>query len=179
MDRNLSDDEFHIDIKGVKTEPPTLKLIPKEEILFKEITPTSMLTENLYEQQIDAKGNYFGYNVDMKIEDDSIEINPSSSQYLTASTHIMSIDYTEVYQNKIDYQHYDHSTFNIIQGEKPYQCSQCEKSFANQSSLRYHQKHHTGEMPHQCSHCDRRFIIKSALIQHLRTHTGEKPYIYI
>ncbi|KFO33955.1 zinc finger protein 22 [Fukomys damarensis] len=60
--------------------------------------------------------------------------------------------------------------------EKPYKCTDCEKSFSQNSTLFQHQKIHTGKKSHKCADCGKSFFQSSNLIQHRRIHTGEKPY---
>uniref|UniRef100_A0A803TM28 Uncharacterized protein n=1 Tax=Anolis carolinensis TaxID=28377 RepID=A0A803TM28_ANOCA len=64
----------------------------------------------------------------------------------------------------------------IHTGVNPYKCSQCDKGFSQRSSLNDHQRIHTGEKPYQCSQCGKCFTLRSSLNDHQRIHTGEKPY---
>ncbi|XP_030048117.1 zinc finger protein 260-like [Microcaecilia unicolor] len=61
-------------------------------------------------------------------------------------------------------------------GEKPFQCSECEKWFRSKGEVKHHEVTHTREKPFQCPECDKSFTCKRHLKRHGRTHTGEKPF---
>ncbi|KAM6949807.1 uncharacterized protein PEZ65_019361 [Lycodopsis pacificus] len=61
-------------------------------------------------------------------------------------------------------------------GEKPFRCSECEKTFGQSRYLTRHMKIHTGEKQYSCSVCTKDFYSRSNLKTHMNIHTGEKPY---
>ena len=67
---------------------------------------------------------------------------------------------------------------NFTPVDKPYECQQCHKGFANKSNLKTHQRIHTGDRPYECKQCQKHFTQKQHLIAHQQrsAHTGEKPH---
>ena len=57
-------------------------------------------------------------------------------------------------------------------GEKPHECSLCDKSFSKKQHLIRHMLTHTGKKPYKCSQCDKTFRVNRKLKTHMTTHTG-------
>uniref|UniRef100_A0A8D2JN38 Zinc finger protein 445 n=1 Tax=Sciurus vulgaris TaxID=55149 RepID=A0A8D2JN38_SCIVU len=59
-------------------------------------------------------------------------------------------------------------------GEKPFDCSQCRKSFHCKSYVLEHQRIHTQEKPYKCSKCRKTFRWRSNFTRHVRLHQEEE-----
>ena len=59
----------------------------------------------------------------------------------------------------------------IILGEKPFKCTHCEYSTAQNSTLKIHLKrHHGGSLSLECTHCGKHFPEKTQLLWHKQEH---------
>ena len=79
-----------------------------------------------------------------------------------------SFDQKSVYQS--------HLRSHGKEGEDPYRCNICSKTFAVPARLTRHYRTHTGEKPYQCEYCSKSFSVKENLSVHRRIHTKERPY---
>uniref|UniRef100_A0ACB8EGQ1 Uncharacterized protein n=1 Tax=Sphaerodactylus townsendi TaxID=933632 RepID=A0ACB8EGQ1_9SAUR len=57
---------------------------------------------------------------------------------------------------------------------KPYQCGSCEKSYATQYYLTWHQRIHADRRPYNCTICGKTFPYRYSLALHETTHTKGK-----
>lgn len=58
----------------------------------------------------------------------------------------------------------------VHSGAKPFVCSKCGKPFNNYYNLQVHERIHKGDRCHKCVICDKGFLEKSYLNKHMRTH---------
>uniref|UniRef100_A0A8C2WSV2 C2H2-type domain-containing protein n=1 Tax=Cyclopterus lumpus TaxID=8103 RepID=A0A8C2WSV2_CYCLU len=63
-------------------------------------------------------------------------------------------------------------------GEKPFQCSVCDKRFGLNKTLKRHMTVHTGEKPFQCSLCEKRYGFNNALKRHMAVHTDSNINLF-
>ena len=57
-----------------------------------------------------------------------------------------------------------------------YQCTVCDKTFAQKDHFTRHSRIHNGERPFQCHICDKTFNKKSGLMRHLTIHKTGRPF---
>ena len=60
-------------------------------------------------------------------------------------------------------------------GEKPFKCTECDKSFSTSSYLKTHERIHSGEILFKCTKCAKSFSISSYLKNHEKIQSGEIP----
>ena len=65
----------------------------------------------------------------------------------------------------------------IIEGERPFRCTECDYSTAFQSALMTHIRTHSGERPYKCADCAYAAPTKSDLTKHTRKHTGDYRHL--
>ncbi|XP_049882116.1 zinc finger protein 711-like isoform X2 [Pectinophora gossypiella] len=67
---------------------------------------------------------------------------------------------------------------NIHNGNRPYSCSVCKKSFASKYTHQAHVKTHMARpRPFKCSQCSKSFFTQQNLNQHEKTHLGIKDFV--
>nr|CAD7457293.1 unnamed protein product [Timema tahoe] len=74
---------------------------------------------------------------------------------------------------------YAMALFDTVLGERPFQCTTCQRSFSRGDKLQMHMRIHTGEKPHQCKLCDYATIDSGSLRKHMRIHNDERPYKFV
>uniref|UniRef100_A0A182K584 Protein krueppel n=1 Tax=Anopheles christyi TaxID=43041 RepID=A0A182K584_9DIPT len=64
----------------------------------------------------------------------------------------------------------------VPQTDRPFQCTECHKSFKRKDYLLIHIRTHTGERRYKCDLCSSAFVHPSNLITHRKLHSNERPY---
>uniref|UniRef100_A0A665W3R1 C2H2-type domain-containing protein n=1 Tax=Echeneis naucrates TaxID=173247 RepID=A0A665W3R1_ECHNA len=60
-------------------------------------------------------------------------------------------------------------------GERPFQCTHCNKSFTHSSNLQLHLRTHSSRKDFKCPYCSKEFVMHSYLQRHIRTHGNSVP----
>ncbi|KAG7269346.1 hypothetical protein CRUP_006704, partial [Coryphaenoides rupestris] len=55
-------------------------------------------------------------------------------------------------------------------GERPFQCTHCNKTFTHSSNLQLHLRTHSSRKDFKCPYCFKEFVMHSYLQRHIRTH---------
>ena len=64
-----------------------------------------------------------------------------------------------------------------VDGENPFDCATCDKSFKTRDCLKAHMTVHSDGRPHSCGTCDKKFKTRGDMLKHERIHTGEKRFV--
>ena len=99
---------------------------------------------------------------------DRLNIHIKSKHWPTKDNNLCGKGFKQAYFLKCHFR--NHS------GERPYQCTQCPKTFAQPDSLKKHLDVHS-ERRYICYYCDQAFKGTSYLRQHIKRHAAEKKYI--
>ncbi|KAM8923965.1 LOW QUALITY PROTEIN: uncharacterized protein RCH25_008711 [Pelodytes ibericus] len=59
---------------------------------------------------------------------------------------------------------------------KPFTCAECGEQFPFKKNLMVHKRFHGKVKPHSCTQCSKTFGRNSHLLRHLMTHTGARPF---
>lgn len=59
---------------------------------------------------------------------------------------------------------------------RPFQCPNCERTFASSRETKLHQRVHSDDRPYMCTECGKAFKQLTTLKDHEVVHTGEKRF---
>lgn len=83
----------------------------------------------------------------------------------------------EVCQKEFGYSNDLRKHLRIHLDERPFSCTQCNKTFRQAGCLKNHIAcQHGTDISYSCDYCSKSFPIKERLRLHLRIHSGFKPY---
>ena len=135
----------------------------------KDVTSVKFETE-LYEpeEMIEPTG---GEETSVKFEPEPYEleetIKPASGKETAVKFEVEPYKPEETKQN---------SFLVHLPDQEPHRCGFCDKTFAQETSLKYHRAMHNADKPFKCDLCEKTFSSKGNMIQHQQLHSGKKPH---
>ncbi|XP_039977900.1 zinc finger protein 184-like [Xiphias gladius] len=141
---------------------------------------TSQLHQSQTETRDSVEGEDCGGSEQARNSDPDGHLEPISDDNSPDSTEVSDDDWKETGKlsglKTLKNNRVPASDMRCSSGEKPFSCSECDKTFSYSYLLGRHMRTHTGEKPFICSFCGKRFSQKGNMVYHMGRHTGEKRF---
>ncbi|KAF4011463.1 hypothetical protein G4228_001886 [Cervus hanglu yarkandensis] len=128
--------------KGISLNPEQWSQLKEQISDIDDATGRLHLKESASEEDIAVEGP--SYHMEMKLH------------VQEEGPRLVSLGETHLWQDQL----------GKNQGEKPYECARCGRSFSQSYNLVVHQKTHMGEKPNECNQCGKSFTQSSKLVRH-------------